>query len=238
MREKNPRKTIFKKKMIINTVIMAVITIIISCLWVLFAPDPLKDLFYLFLAFSAALSAVCVLIVILSYIPTVLAKVSINDKLVEIEKKRTAIENSIKQGNKDNVQEIIKLNLNQLDEYYTINKSQSKNSYNFSVLTILVGFIIITATIIMYYTNPEKFTVSLITGAAGLIAEFIGATSLWLYRESTKHVNEFIERLTYLQKVMLAIDLADNLSEKKREKQISKIIEGLIVINIEPMSVS
>ena len=128
--------------------------------------------------------------------------------------------------------------MNQLDEYYTINKSQSKNSYNFSVLTILVGFIIITATIIMYYTNPEKFTVSLITGAAGLIAEFIGATSLWLYRESTKHVNEFIERLTYLQKVMLAIDLADNLSEKKREKQISKIIEGLIVINIEPMSVS
>lgn len=46
-------------------------------------------------------------------------------------------------------------------------------------------------------------------------------------------MNEFIERLSYLQKVMLAIDLAEKLPKKKRDKQISKIIDGLVGIRNE-----
>lgn len=166
--------------------------------------------------------------VIISYLPALTEKTSINEKLTEIENKRTEIENKINQSNRGNVQEIIKLNLNQLDEYYTINKNQSKSSYRFSVAMILIGFVLIVVTVIVYFRSPNKYALSIITGLTGLLTEFIGATSLLLYRESTKHLNEFIERLTYLQKIMLAIDLAEKLPNKKKEKQISKIIEGLI----------
>lgn len=54
----------------------------------------------------------------------------------------------------------------------------------------------------------------------------------WRIKKS-KYVNEFIERLSYLQKVMLAIDLAEKLPKKKRDKQISKIIDGLVGIRNE-----
>lgn len=173
------------------------------------------------------------LIVVTAYFPNAFDGKSISEKLAKIENERLEIENNIKKSDGENVQDIIKLNLNQLDEYYTINKNQSKNSYSFSIFMILVGFLLIAVTVIYYFINSDRYTLSLITGVAGLITEFIGATSLYLYKESIKHINEFIERLTFLQRIMLAIDLAERMPKKKRNEHISKIIEGLIMENMK-----
>ncbi len=159
-----------------------------------------------------------------------LHKVGINEKLLKIEEKREEIENKIKNNN-GNVLDVIKLNLNHLDEYYTIDKYHNKLSYNVTTFMIAAGFICILITIVIFFVKPDKYIIATVTGFAGIIAEYIGATSLILYKESTKHIDEFIERLTYLQKVMLAVELADKLPHKKRNTQIELIITGLITIN-------
>lgn len=154
---------------------------------------------------------------------------SLSDMLDEITKRKQTLEEKIDaQEDKPHIQDIVQLNLSQLNEYYTINKSQSKSAYNFSFFMIFVGFLLIVSAVILGFAFPSQISITLITGIAGLLSEFIGATSLNLYKESTKHVNEFLERLTYLQKVMLAIELVDRISEGKKEEQLSNIISSLM----------
>lgn len=154
---------------------------------------------------------------------------TLSDVLDEIATRKQTLEEKIDaQEDSPHIQDIIQLNLSQLNEYYTINKSQSKHAYQFSFLMIFVGFLLIVSAVILGFTVPSKISITLIIGIAGLLSEFIGATALNLYKESNKHVNEFLERLTYLQKVMLAIELVDRISEDKREDQLSNIISNLM----------
>jgi len=156
---------------------------------------------------------------------------SLSETIGEITKRKQTLEEKI-EAQKDNprIQDIIQLNLSQLNEYYTINKSQSKRAYQFSLTMIVAGFLLIVVAVVLCFVDSSRISVALIAGVAGLLSEFIGATSLNLYKESNKHVNEFLERLTYLQKVMLAIELVDRVPEEKREEQLSGIISSLMKI--------
>ena len=157
-----------------------------------------------------------------------------NDILDEISKRKQALEEKINaQEDKPHIQDIIQLNLSQLNEYYTINKSQSKTAYRLSLLMILIGFLLIVNAVVIGFSDPSDTSIALISGIAGLLSEFIGATALSLYKESNSHVNEFMERLSYLQKVMLAIELIDRISEDKKDAQLSVIITSLMK-NDEP----
>lgn len=175
------------------------------------------------------ITSVLLLLTIVSFSSEVQERRSLSDALDEIAKRKQTLEEKI-DGQKDNscVQDIIQLNLSQLNEYYTINKSQSKRTYGFSFFMIFVGFLLVVSAVILGFTSPAKISVTLIVGVAGLLSEFIGATVLNLYKESNKHVNDFLERLTYLQKVMLAIELVDRISEDKKEEELSNIIMNLM----------
>jgi len=156
---------------------------------------------------------------------------SLSETIREITKRKQTLEEKI-DAQKDNprIQDIIQLNLSQLDEYYTINKSQSKRAYQFSLTMIAAGFLLVVVAVVLCFVDSSRISVALITGVAGLLSEFVGATSLNLYKESNKHVNEFLERLTYLQKVMLAIELVDRIPKEKREEQLAGIISSLMKI--------
>jgi nitrogen fixation/metabolism regulation signal transduction histidine kinase len=156
---------------------------------------------------------------------------SLSETLDKIAARKQIFEEKIEaQKDKPRILDIIQLNLSQLNEYYTINKSQSKHVYGFSIFMIFVGFLLIVIAVVLGLMASSRISVTLIIGIAGLLSEFIGATSLNLYKESNKHVNEFLERLTYLQKVMLAIELVDRISENKQEEQLSGIITSLMKI--------
>lgn len=151
---------------------------------------------------------------------------TVNDLLADLSNER----NEIIGKSKDNlgVFDIVRLNLNQLNEYYTINKIQAKGSYKFSVFTISFGSLLIMFGIIYAVIINEFGLINILSTAAGAIAEFIGATSLLLYKESNKNVNNFFAQLTYLQKVMLAIELTNGLSDENRKTEIGNIIASLI----------
>lgn len=183
------------------------------------------DILLIVIIFTSILLA----LVICSFSSRVQERRSLSHMLDEITKRKETLEEKIDaQKDKPHIQDIIQLNLSQLNEYYTINKSQSKSAYNFSFFMIFVGFLLIISAVILGFAVPSQISITLITGIAGLLSEFIGATALNLYKESNKHVNEFLERLTYLQKVMLAIELVDRISEGKKEEQLSNIISSLM----------
>lgn len=130
--------------------------------------------------------------------------------------------------NKNNVMDVIKINLNQLNEYYTINKAQAKRSYSFSIAMITIGFILLIGAIILWIFGKVGLNITIIATLSGLISEFIGATSLLLYKESTKQIQLFFEKLSYLQHIMLAVELSERLNDDKKEEEIAIIISSLI----------
>lgn len=176
------------------------------------------------------LASLCLLLVLCSFLNITQELHSTSQELIEISKRKQSFEKKIDEQKDDiRVQDIIQLNLSQLNEYYTINKSQTKRAYTFSIFMILAGFVLIFVAIVSIFFSSSSISITVIISIAGLISEFIGATSLTLYKESSKHVNEFLNRLTYLQKVMLAIELVDRIaSEDKKEEQLSNIIINLM----------
>jgi len=176
--------------------------------------------------FSAVLGSFLSIINILTKIKNI--EKNKNEKLSKLDNERAQLESKIEEENNENVRQVIKLNLNSLERYYTTNQTQSENSYKISVLMIIIGFVLVTLTIIMLFVDSEAFTLTIITGLAGIVSKFIGLTSLYLFKESNKNVNEFVERLSYLRNVMLAVDLAEKMPDDKKYEQIANIISGLM----------
>lgn len=154
---------------------------------------------------------------------------TLNEHLEKFAEEREELNEKIKKEN--NVMDVIKINLNQLNEYYTINKVQAKRSYTFSITMIVTGFVLIIAGVILWFYGKLGLNITIIASLSGVIAEFIGATSLFLYKESTKQIQIFFEKLSYLQHVMLAVELAERLSDDKKGDQITAIISSLIENN-------
>lgn len=182
-----------------------------------------------FLFIIIAVTLILLLLIIGSFSNNLSKRHTLSDMLDDITKRKQTFEEKIDaQQDEPHIQDIIQLNLSQLNEYYTINKYQSKHAYEFSFFMIFVGFLLIVSAVILGFVVPTQISITLIIGIAGLLSEFIGATALNLYKESNKHVNEFLERLTYLQKVMLAIELVDRIPENRKEGQLSDIISNLM----------
>jgi hypothetical protein len=130
----------------------------------------------------------------------------------------------------------LELNLNQLTEYYTINKAQAKNSFRFGVFTIVLGLGIIAAGIVLFYTGQvTSVTIPALTSIAGLMAQFIGASSLYLHRMSLHHLTRFYSELVRLQKTMIAIRLCELLPDGSSQTEARKgIIAHLASSDVAP----
>lgn len=188
----------------------------------------------LFLGGNSNILAVCFIVFIcLIYIIAIClfsfivsdSNVTVTEQLDKIVEERTELNKKIEK--QTNVMDVIKINLNQLNEYYTINKVQARRSYSFSMIMITIGFVSIIGGIVLCYTGKIELNISLIASVSGLIAEFIGATSLLLYKENSNQAQLFFDKLSYLQHVMLAVELSERLNESNKEDKISLIISAL-----------
>jgi hypothetical protein len=123
----------------------------------------------------------------------------------------------------------IQLSLNQLNEYYTINKNQAKSSFRFSVFSIVIGLITILTGIWLQYLDIAKIEISYITAISGLILEFIGGAYFFMYKKSLEQVNFFFGQLIKIQDTMLSINLADNIENADKKNDMNeKIIVSLL----------
>lgn len=174
--------------------------------------------------FGIAFSLPTIGIGLLSYV--IVNRKSIDEVILELEDERKKINEKLE--DEKNVLDVIRINLSQLNEYYIINKIQAKRSYNLSFISIIFGLIILLFSILYAYLNNEIQVLSIIGVISGAFAEFIGLTSLNLYKESNKNVNQFYRQLNDLQKTMLAIELTKNLELENRNIQVGNIIESLI----------
>ena len=138
-------------------------------------------------------------------------------------------EGSHKQQGPADVLDTIRLSLNQLTEYYTINKGQAKSSFRASMGAMVVGLLTILVGIWIFYSNPGgDVKVAVIAGIAGILAEFIAGAYFYLYNRSLTQLNYFYDKLTSVQDTMLAIKLCETLPEPRATATREKLIEVLM----------
>lgn len=178
---------------------------------------------------SIFLSSLILLLTIASYTKIKIRSGKIGIELDGIRKEREELQKKFSQK-QDDVFNTIQLSLNQLKEYYTINLSQARSSYRWSIAAIIVGIITLLVGIWFFYfnTNPN-ISLAVISGISGVIIEFIGASNIYIYNKSLKQLNLYFKELITIQDTMLAIELCDKIEDVDKKTQIKeKIILSLM----------
>jgi hypothetical protein len=188
-----------------------------------------------FSAILAVSTIISLFVIILSYTEIEVDNMKTTKlDLQNLREEREKLENDLKteESEQKDIFNIIRLNLNQITEYYTISKNQAKKSYNLSILAIILGlFTIIFGIWIFYFDINSNLSISILTSVAGIILEFIGGAYFYMYKENKKQLNYFYSELVDMQDIMLSIKLCNSLKEEKRNNAKEKIIDSLIKIS-------
>lgn len=155
-------------------------------------------------------------------------------ELEALREERQTIQERLLEKPKADIIDTIQLNLNQLSEYYVINKSQARNSFRFSVFAVVTGLLTLLAGVWFFYlrTTPN-IEMTVISGVAGVLVQFIGGAYFYLYRKSLEQLNFFFGQLVKMQDTMLSVKLCEQISPE--EKQVA-LRERIILTLLERSS--
>lgn len=154
---------------------------------------------------------------------------TLDTELKNLRAERIVITQKIETEKELDIFHTIQLSLNQLNEYYTINKNQARSSFRFSIFSIVIGLITIIAGFWIHSLNIANIEISYLSIFSGLILEFIGGAYFFMYKKSLEQVNFFFGQLIKIQDTMLSINLADNIyNESKKTEMHEKIIVSLL----------
>jgi hypothetical protein len=128
--------------------------------------------------------------------------------------------------------EVIQSNLDQLIDYYIINKAQATTSFRSSIIAISIGFATIIIGVWLAYAHVGDNTAAYISVLAGIVLQFIGGAFFFLYTKSLIQLNFFFARLALMQDTMLGIRLADSIPDgKERHHILERLIFAIVQRN-------
>jgi hypothetical protein len=214
----------------LRAVILATsLVIYIPCLWIFVGvhtypwwwnnhyhldPNLINDPLIGLIGISSISSIVC----LLSFLSkSILESSRIDTELQPIREERKEIRDRIGQESVPNIFDTIQLGLNQITEYYTINKGQARKSFTFSVFAVISGLLTLIGGIwLFYFGATPNLQLTALTGIGGLLLQFIGGASFYIYNKSLEQLNYFFDKLIRVQDTMLSIQLCNDISDPSR----------------------
>jgi len=126
-----------------------------------------------------------------------------NDK-----KKKTYEEKLENARGKDVYKYFLLINVSVLGSYTAQARVQAQQSFNLSRLVACVGFVIVAVAVVLgiYLTSHDNQSLSAayLTGAAGVITEFISGIFFSLYSKTLGQINLFHDKLVEMEKLALS----------------------------------
>lgn len=153
-------------------------------------------------------------------------------ELDQLRGQREKLQDKISSKEQADIFDVIQLSLSQVTEYYTINKSQARKSFDFSVFAVFVGLTTIIGGIwLIYSRNPSssKASVGTISAVSGLLLQFLGGANFYIYNKSLVQMNYFYDRLMQMQDTMLSIKVGEQIQNAEaRDRVKERIVSGLL----------
>jgi hypothetical protein len=227
------RKRLRLLLLILTPVVALLLTVFLTIAEAIYSPT-YRTLYDLLLP-AVFISIATFFVTLLSFTSIRLRGSTVDSELAAIRKEREEIEKRLNEmrgaqpRETEDIFDTVRLSLNQITEYYTINKSQAKNSFRASLFAVVAGLAtIVGGTWIFYFQPQPDIKLTLISSIAGVLAEFIGAAYFNLHNKSLSQLNYFYETLVQMQNTMLAVKLCESLPEEKATELREKLIMTLI----------
>lgn len=123
---------------------------------------------------------------------------------------------------------LVKINVENLSEYYLLVKEHTKQSFTLSVAVIGIGFILIAGGLGIGFFKPELKDISYVSTASGTIISFIGGSVFWLYSRTVLQLKHYHDSLLDVQNILLAFKLVESTTDAtERSNMTQKMIDFL-----------
>ncbi|MFR3403231.1 MAG: TRADD-N-associated membrane domain-containing protein [Roseburia faecis] len=168
---------------------------------------------------------------------TIMAKQSVDkaDAKIESCQVEKAIKDiTIENNENDNVLELMLKNVKELREYYVISKQQARKSFSAALFICFFGIFIYVLGIISVMIFDKNISVISIIG--GTVVEVIAGLFFWLYREATKQLSIYHQRLGSTEKYLTVIQIIRELPEDKRIEAFQNLTMAILTDNREIIS--
>lgn len=161
-------------------------------------------------------------------------------KIHEIEVKQSGYEQILKEKDTEGLIPMVTYSRIELEQYYKIGLSQTQRSYQFSMIAMWLGFLIIAFGIVSYIVPASFINKNLVEGnfqiltiSSGIVIEIIAALFLGIYRNSINRSTYFYNRQVFIHNALLAYKIANSMKEPDLSKRliIEKILEFGISAN-------
>lgn len=141
---------------------------------------------------------------------------------------RSFLINELETNNdKKDVIRLMLKNNDEITEYFKLSKKQEKISYGVSIACAVIGVAMLgVAVMTVIFEKGAKETIITIIG--GAVTEVVSGVVLWIHEKSASQLNRYYESLHENEKFLSAINLADKLKDKKKEKMYIEIIKAQI----------
>lgn len=134
-------------------------------------------------------------------------------------------------GEQRNIISMMIDNVSELREYYVISKQQARKAFSAALLACIFGFIIyIFGIVVTVLFETDASIISIIGGTA---AEIISALFFWLYRESTKQLSVYHQRLGSTEKYLTVIQLIKDMPKENQIYAYNQLMQSILSDNKE-----
>jgi hypothetical protein len=117
------------------------------------------------------------------------------------------------------VSDLRDLVIKKLDAYYETVKQQATRSFWTALAISVVGFLLVAAGIMMFFISggkPPLLSAPVLSGIAGLVAEFISAVLFRLYNRAVDQMKGYFDALVTLQDTLLSMQLVEDTGDPAR----------------------
>lgn len=116
-----------------------------------------------------------------------------------------------------------------LESYFNKNLSQVTAIFWLSVFVMFIGFGIIIWGISQAINSPNGTLPAIITGLAGVITEFIGATFLFIYRSTMQQAVNYTKTLERINSVGMAMQILDTIPNNAKDDGLKNSTKAIVV---------
>lgn len=116
---------------------------------------------------------------------------------------------------------LVKINVDNLAEYYSLVKVHTNNSFRASLLAGAIGFGLILIGVIAGFGGADTATPAKIAAVSGVVTEFISGVFFYLYNRTVRQLKEYHDSLLSVQNVLLSFKLVNDTEDTAAKRDMT-----------------
>lgn len=105
---------------------------------------------------------------------------------------------------------LVKINVDNLAEYYSLVKVHTNNSFKASLGVGLIGFVLIMIGVIAGFGGVATATPAKVAATSGVLTEFISGVFFYLYSKTVRQLKDYHDSLLAVQNILLSFKLVSD----------------------------